>query len=97
MVDGTKLAGPNDLRNALLARKDVFAEVAIGKLMTYALGRPIEAHDMPTVRKIARDARPSNYRFSSLVMGVINSAPFQMRVKHEPQAEAAAAPAGGGQ
>ena len=56
------------------------------KLMTYALGRSVEYHDMPTVRAIVRDAASDNYRFSSIVMGIVNSAPFQMR--EVPQAEA---------
>jgi mono/diheme cytochrome c family protein len=97
MVDGTKLAGPNDLRKVLLDRKDIFAEVAIGKLLTYAVGRPVEHKDMPTVRKIAHDAKANGYKMSSLVLGVVNSAPFQMRVKHPERIEASAAPAGGGQ
>ena len=49
------------------------------KLMTYALGRSVEHYDMPTVRQIVRDAARDNYRFSSLVMGIVKSAPFQMR------------------
>ena len=71
-------------------------EVAIEKLMTYAVGRPVEHQDMPSVRRIAHEAKAGNYRFSSLVMGVVNSAPFQMRAKHLPREEAAAAPVHGG-
>jgi hypothetical protein len=61
------------------------------------VGRPVEHKDMPTVRKIAHDAKANGYKMSSLVLGVVNSAPFQMRVKHPERIEASAAPAGGGQ
>ena len=50
------------------------------KLLTYALGRGLDYYDMPTVRAIVRDAAPANYRFSSLVLGIVDSAPFQMRM-----------------
>ena len=49
------------------------------KLMTYALGRSVEYYDMPAVRAIVRDAARDNYRFSSIVMGIVRSTPFQMR------------------
>jgi hypothetical protein len=81
LVDGTPLAGPSDLRNALLSRSDVFVTVATQKLMTYALGRTVEPHDMPAVRQIVRDAVDENYAFSALVYGVAESMPFQMRRK----------------
>jgi len=48
-------------------------------MMTYALGRSVEYYDMPTIRKIVRDAARDNYRFSSIVMGIVKSAPFEMR------------------
>jgi hypothetical protein len=51
------------------------------KMMTYALGRGVEYYDMPVIRSIVRDSEKSNYRFSSIVMGIIKSAPFQLRVK----------------
>jgi hypothetical protein len=79
LVDGTAVSGPNDLRLALLKRPDQFAQTVTEKLMTYALGRSIEYYDMPTVRKIVRDAAQDNYRFSSIVIGIAKSAPFQMR------------------
>jgi hypothetical protein len=81
LVDGTKLDGPASLRAALLSRSDTFISSATQKLMTYALGRAVQYYDMPAVRSVMRDAAPKDYRFSSLVMGIVKSAPFQMRVK----------------
>jgi mono/diheme cytochrome c family protein len=79
LVDGTPVNGPADLRRALLRRPEQFVQTLTERLMTYALGRSVEAHDMPAVRKIVRDAARDNYRFSSLVLGIVRSAPFQMR------------------
>jgi hypothetical protein len=79
LVDGTAVAGPNDLRLALLKHPEQFAETVTEKLMTYALGRTVEYYDMPAIRKIVRDAAKDNYRFSSIVLGIAKSAPFQMR------------------
>ena len=79
LIDGTKVNGPEDLRNALTRRPEQFVRTFTEKLLTYALGRSIEAHDMPAVRKIVRDAAADNYRFSSIVLGIVKSAPFQMR------------------
>ena len=81
LVDGTKLNGPGDLRAALLGRSDAFVTTAAGKLLTYALGRPIRPEDMPTVRAIVRRSARNDHRFSSLVLGVVESAPFQMKLK----------------
>jgi hypothetical protein len=81
LVDGTKLNGPGDLRQALLSRSELFVTTAAQKLFMYALGRPIHADDMPAVRAIVRRAARSEYRFSSLVLGVVESAPFQMKMK----------------
>jgi mono/diheme cytochrome c family protein len=80
LVDGTALNGPSDLRNALLRRPEQFAQTFTEKLMTYALGRGIEYFDMPTIRKIVKDAKPNNYRFSSIVMGVVTSPAFQSSI-----------------
>ena len=79
LVDGTAVNGPGDLRQALLKRPEQFAQTVTEKLMTYALGRTLEYYDMPTIRKIVRDAAKDNYRFSSIVVGIAKSAPFQMR------------------
>ncbi len=79
LVDGTPVTSPADLRKALVRRPERFAQTFTEKLMTYALGRSVEYYDMPAVRAIVRDAARDNYRFSSIVMGIVKSAPFQMR------------------
>ena len=79
LIDGTPISGPVDLRRALLKRPEQFVQTMTEKLMTYALGRSVEYYDMPAVRQIVRDAARDNYRFSSIVMGIVKSAPFQMR------------------
>jgi hypothetical protein len=81
VYDGTKVAGPQGLRQWLLGYSDQFVEVAAEKLLTYGLGRGVEYQDMPLVRKIARDAARDNNRFSALVLGVVQSAPFQKNMK----------------
>jgi mono/diheme cytochrome c family protein len=81
MVDGTKLDGPASLRRALLSRSDMFVSVATEKLMTYATGRAVTPYDMPAIRKIIRDSANTDFRLSSLVLGVVKSEPFQMRAK----------------
>jgi len=90
LIDGTKVSGPGDLRKALLKRSPQFVQTLTEKLMTYALGRSVEYYDMPTVRQIVRDAARNNYRFSSLVTGIVKSAPFQMRRVPEAQAPTSA-------
>ncbi len=79
LIDGTPVNGPVDLRKALLRRPEQFVQTFTERLMTYALGRSVEAHDMPAVRKIVRDAARDDYKFSALVLGIVRSAPFQMR------------------
>jgi len=81
LVDGTKLNGPGDLRAALLSRSDAFVTSATEKLFTYALGRPVQYFDMPTVRAVVQRAAQNDYRFSSLVLGVVSSDAFQMKMK----------------
>ncbi len=81
MVDGTKLSGPASLREALLSRSDVFVSTLTEKLMTYALGRGLKYYDMPAVRAITREASRNDDRFSSIVLGIVKSAPFQMKMK----------------
>jgi len=80
LVDGTELAGPTDLREALMKYSDRFVQTFTERLLTYALGRGLEHYDMPVVRAIARGAADENYRFSSIVQGIVESAPFRMRV-----------------
>jgi len=81
LVDGTRLNGPADLRQALLSRSDAFVTNAAEKLFTYALGRPLQYFDMPTVRGVVHRAAQNDYRFSSLVLGVVSSDAFQMKMK----------------
>ena len=81
LADGTPVKGPADLRRAVLDRSDAFMIAAAEKLMTYALGRPVHHYDMPTVRAIVRRAAANEHRFSSLVLGIIDSDAFQKRVK----------------
>ncbi len=80
LFTGAKIDGAVALRNMLTSRPETFVGVMTEKLLTYALGRGVAYYDMPTVRKIVRDAG-SDYRFSSLVMGIVNSTPFEMKVK----------------
>jgi len=81
MVDGTKLSGPASLRQALLSRSDVFVSTLTEKVMTYALGRGLKYYDMPAVRAITREAGRNDNRFSSIVLGIVKSTPFQMKMK----------------
>ena len=81
LVDGTKVNGPVELRNAIAKRPQTFAGTMTEKMLTYALGRGIEYYDMPVVREIVREMSANDYRFSSLVLGIVKSAPFQMRLK----------------
>jgi hypothetical protein len=81
MVDGSRLDGPATLRRALLGHSDVFADVFAERLLTYAAGRALRPQDMPAVRAITRAAAERRYRFSSFVLGVATSAPFQMKTK----------------
>ena len=71
--------GPDGLRSLLLERPDDFVGTITEKLMRFALGRSLEYYDMPEVRAIVRAAREDDYRWSSVILGVIESAPFQMR------------------
>jgi hypothetical protein len=80
LLDGTKVDGVITLRQALLRQPEIFVGTMVEKLMIYALGRGLSASDMPAVRTIVRESAASNYRFSSLVMGIVRSTPFQKRV-----------------
>jgi hypothetical protein len=80
LVDGTPVDGVVALRQALLRDPDIFVGTVTEKLLTYALGRGLTASDMPAVRAIVRDARRDNYRFSSIILGIVRSVPFQRRV-----------------
>ena len=76
LYDGTPLAGPEDLRNALLSRSEVFYRVFTENLMAYALGRRVEYYDMPTVRTIVKEAGEDGYKLSAFILGVVKSAAF---------------------
>ena len=86
LADGRQIDGAAQLREALTADPEQFARVFTDKLLTYALGRGLEAYDMPTVRRIVREAEDDDYRFSALVKGIVNSAPFRMRRAQDPNA-----------
>ena len=79
LLDGTRLDGPVDLRDVLLRNEAQFVGAFTEKLLTYALGRGVEYYDMPAVRRIVRGAAPSDYRWSTLILGIVKSTPFQMR------------------
>jgi len=79
LLDGTKVNGPRELRQALMAKKTQFATAVTEKLLTYALGRGLEYYDAPAVRAIDRAAAADGYRWSSLIQAIVKSAPFQMR------------------
>jgi hypothetical protein len=81
LVDGTTLSGPADVRKALLDRSEAFMTTVTEKLLMYAVGRPVEYYDMPAVRSIVRAAAQNDNRFSSVVLGIVRSAPFQMKIK----------------
>lgn len=79
LLDGTKVDGPNALRDALIAQKPQFAKAVTEKLLTYALGRGLEYYDEPAVRAIDRAAAADDYRWSALIAAIVKSPPFQMR------------------
>ena len=81
LADGTPVDGPVALRKALLKHPEQFVRTMTEKMLTYALGRGLEYYDMPVVRQIARDAAPQSYRFSSIVLGIVKSTPFQKKLK----------------
>jgi hypothetical protein len=84
LADGTKINGPVDLRQAILSRPEAFVTVITERMMIYALGRGLEPSDMPVVRRIVRQAGKNGYRLSTIVNGIIESAPFQMRTRLDP-------------
>jgi len=79
--DGTTVNGPVELRQALLRYSPQFVRTITEKLMTFSLGRGVEYEDMPVIRSIVRDADKDNDKFLSILMGIVKSAPFQMRTK----------------
>ncbi|OLE73787.1 MAG: hypothetical protein AUG12_03755 [Acidobacteria bacterium 13_1_20CM_2_57_8] len=79
LFNGTNVNGPVSLRQALASRPEIFTGVLTEKLMTYGLGRGIQYYDMPAVRSVLKSARPTDFRFSSMVLGIVKSVPFQMK------------------
>jgi mono/diheme cytochrome c family protein len=79
LADGTSVNGVVALRDALVARSDIFVQTLTEKLTIYALGRGLQPDDMPVVRDIVRKAGKQDYRFSALILGIVTSTPFQMR------------------
>jgi mono/diheme cytochrome c family protein len=91
LVDGTVVNGPTDLRNALLQHPEQFTQTFTEKMMTYALGRSVEYFDMPGIRKIVKDAKRDNYKFSSIVMGIVSAPAFQSNMVERSTGEQLAA------
>ena len=79
LPDGTTFDGPAGLRKVLLSHPEQFAATVAERLLTYALGRGLEHYDAPAIRRIVRDAARDDYRWSSLILGAVNSTPFQLR------------------
>ena len=84
LADGAKVDGPAALRDAILSRPDVFVTTLTSRMLTYALGRGLEPSDMPVVRRVVKRAAQNDYRFASIILGIVESAPFQMRATLEP-------------
>jgi len=80
LPDGTPFDGPAGLRDAILTRPEMFVDTFAEKLFIYALGRGLDYYDMPAIRIVTHEAAKENYKFSSLILGVIKSVPFQMRM-----------------
>ena len=83
LPDGTTFRGPVELRRVLLTHADDFLTTLTEKLLTYALGRGLDAADAPAIRQIKRDAASSSYRFAALVQGIVRSTPFRMRMAQD--------------
>jgi hypothetical protein len=79
LPDGTAFDGPAGLREVLLSKREMFVDTFTERLLTYALGRGVEEYDRPVIRKIVGAAAADDYRWSSIILGIVNSAPFQMR------------------
>jgi mono/diheme cytochrome c family protein len=91
LFDGSKVQGAMGLRNFLLAKREVFVQTLTERLLTFAVGRSLEYYDKPAVRKIVRDAAKDDYKFSAILMGIVKSVPFQMRLKAAQSNETASA------
>jgi hypothetical protein len=80
LPDGSHFADVDGLEQALLSRPEIFVGTFAEKLLTFALGRGVESYDAPAIRTIVREARAQDFRVSSLILGVVKSAPFEMRM-----------------
>jgi hypothetical protein len=80
LPDGTEFKGVEGLRSLLVGHSDDFVRTLTEKLLSYAVGRGVEYYDEPAVRKITKDAAPRNYRWSSLIAGIVKSTPFTMGI-----------------
>ena len=89
LPDGTKVNGPAAVVKSIAARPEQFVRTMTEMLLTYSLGRGTEYYDLPVVRTVARDAAKRDYRFSELVLGIVKSPPFQMKVKGEGEVKSA--------
>ncbi|MCY4661910.1 MAG: DUF1592 domain-containing protein [Acidobacteria bacterium] len=83
LPSGRELTGPASVREMLLANREDFVGTVTEKLLTYALGRGVEYYDHPSIRRIVHGAEPDGYRWSSLILGIVDSTPFQMRKARE--------------
>jgi len=81
LPDGSVFSGVENLENGLLERPEMFVQTLTQKLLTFALGRGVEAYDAPAIRQVMREAEANDYRFSSIILGIAKSVPFQMRAK----------------
>jgi hypothetical protein len=81
LPDGSVFTGVENLENGLLERPELFVRTLTEKLFTFALGRGVEADDAPAIRQVVRDAQADDFRFSSILLGITKSVPFQMRTK----------------
>ena len=79
LPDGSEFDGIEGIEDAILARPEIFAGVLAEKLLTYGLGRGVEHYDAPAIREVVREAKADNFRFSTLILGITKSTPFQMR------------------
>src|SRR6185503_8844722 len=78
--DGTRFEGVAGLRTLMASHKEDFVRTFSGKLLAYAIGRGLDHHDAPAIRRIARDAAPADYSWSSIITGIVKSTPFSMAV-----------------
>ncbi len=81
LLDGTKIEGPAGVQQVLQARREQFVKTVSEKLMVYALGRPVEYYDRPALRKVTTQAAANSNRWSSVILGIVNSMPFQYQSK----------------